>query len=68
MPANNLLRYRKEMGKTRAKVAADLNVDMKTLYRYERGDQCPNVYMALKLSNYYHKPIPDLFPVHQECS
>ncbi len=40
----------------------DLKVDPKTLYRYENGKQCPNVYVAMRLSEYYHRTVPELFP------
>lgn len=47
---NNLLETRKSAGLSRSKAAEDLKVDPKTLYRYENGTQCPNVYMAIRLS------------------
>ena len=59
---NNLLETRKSAGVSRSKAAKELNVDPKTLYRYENGTQCPNVYMAIRLSEYYHRTIRELFP------
>ena len=59
---NNLLEVRKSAGLSRSKVAKELKVDPKTLYRYENGTQCPNVYMAIRLSDYYHRTIKELFP------
>lgn len=50
---NNLMKARKEAGISRARMAAELSVDVKTLYRYEYGVQCPNVYIALRLAAYY---------------
>ena len=34
---NNLMKARKEAGISRARVAAELSVDVNTLYRYEYG-------------------------------
>lgn len=45
---NNLMKARKEAGISRARVAAEPSVDVKTRYRYEYGVQCPNVYIALR--------------------
>lgn len=59
---NNLLEVRKSAGLSRSKAAKELKVDPKTLYRYENGTQCPNVYMAIQLSEYYHRTIKELFP------
>jgi DNA-binding XRE family transcriptional regulator len=59
---NNLLAARKSAGLSRAKAAEDLKVDPKTLYRYENGTQCPNVYVAIRLSEYYHRTVEELFP------
>ena len=74
---NNLLEARKSAGLSRNKAAEDLKVDPKlsrnkaaedlkvdpkTLYRYENGTQCPNVYVAIRLSEYYHRTVKELFP------
>lgn len=59
---NNLLEARKSAGLSRSKAAEDLKVDPKTLYRYENGTQFPNVYVAIRLSEYYHRTVKELFP------
>lgn len=59
---NNLLEARKSVGLSRSKAAEDLKLDPKTLYRYENGTQCPNVYVAIRLSEYYHWTVKELFP------
>lgn len=59
---NNLLEARKSARLSRSKAAEDLKVDPKTLYRYENGTQCPNVYVAIRLSEYYHRTVEELFP------
>jgi DNA-binding XRE family transcriptional regulator len=59
---NNLLEIRKGAGLSRRKAAKDLDIDTKTLYRYENGTQCPNVYTAIRLAEYYHRTIKELFP------
>ena len=59
---NNLLEARMSAGLSRSKAAEDLKVDPKTLYRYENGTQCPNVYVAIRLSEYDHRTVEELFP------
>lgn len=59
---NNLMKYRKEAGISRSRAATELCVDIKTLYRYEYGVRCPNVYTAIRLAEYYHKTVQELFP------
>jgi len=62
---NTLLETRKRAGLSRNRAAKDLGIDPKTLYRYENGTQCPNVYTAIRLSDYYHRSIRELFPSEQ---
>ena len=59
---NNLLETRKCAGLSRSKAAEDLGLDPKTLYRYENGKQYPNVYTAIRLADYYHRTVKELFP------
>lgn len=60
---NNLLEVRKSTGLSRTRAAEDLQLDPKTLYRYENGTQCPNVYTAMRLSDYYQRSLKELFPL-----
>ena len=59
---NNLLEARKSAGLSRSKAAEDLKVVPKTLYRYENGTQSPNVYVTIRLSEYYHQTVEELSP------
>lgn len=60
---NNLMKYRKEAGISRSRAATELCVDIKTLYRYEYGVRCPNVYTAIRLAEYYQASVLELFPL-----
>jgi len=62
---NNLMKYRKEAGISRSRAATELCVDIKTLYRYEYGVRCPNVYTAIRLAEYYHRTVQELFPLNK---
>lgn len=62
-PANNLKKYRIAAGRTQDEVAAAAQVDPKSLYRYENGRQCPNVYTALRLAEYLGITVNELFPL-----
>lgn len=61
-PSNNLKKCREELGLSRDEVASAVQIAPKTLYRYETGRQCPNVYIALRLADCYHRPVRELFP------
>lgn len=65
---NNLRACREACGGTREEAAAAAGVDPKTIYRYETGQQCPNVYTALKLAGLYHRSVAELFPLDGESS
>lgn len=45
----------------RKKVCEDLGLATSTLMMYETGKRIPRDDIKLKLANYYHKPIGELF-------
>lgn len=62
---NNILRQaRIEKGRSAKEVAEAVHVTYKSIYRYEEGTRAPNVYTALRLSDYYNMPVTKLFHVN----
>lgn len=59
--SNTLREARIEAGKSIEEVAHAVQVSSKSIYRYETGRQAPNVYMAIRLADYYNKTVKDLF-------
>lgn len=59
--SNTLREARRKTGKSVAEVADAIHVNPRTIYRYETGEQAPNVFMAIRLADYYNSNIKDLF-------
>ena len=67
-PFNNLKKVRKEIGVSIETVADHIQVDPKTIYRYETSQQAPNLYVATRLAAYYHKTLEELFCINEYIS
>lgn len=65
-PKNNLKQIRLELGRTQEEVANAVKIDRRTLYRYESSQQCPNLYTARRLAQYFERPLDDLFPQQKD--
>lgn len=55
---------RKEIGVSIETVADHIQVDSKTIYRYETSQQALNVCVAIRLAAYYHKTLEELFCIN----
>lgn len=51
--SQKLAELRKEKGLSQAKAAADLGVDPSTVAKYETGDRVPDVFMLIKIADYF---------------
>ncbi|MDR2898816.1 MAG: helix-turn-helix domain-containing protein [Clostridiales bacterium] len=54
LDAKRLVTLRNEMGKTRAVVAQDLEIDQTTYGKYELGTRQPSLSLLVKLAEYYN--------------
>ena len=60
---NNLWKYRKIAGLKQKEVAHFLDIkNISQISRWEKGERCPSLKNAFKLSAIYSRPIEDLFP------
>lgn len=59
--SNTLRQARITNGKSVEEVADAIHVNPKTIYRYETGKQSPNVFIAIRLADYYNMTVRDLF-------
>jgi putative transcriptional regulator len=58
---NTIKNARKKRRVTQNELAGALNVSRQTIVMLEKGDYTPSLLLALKLSNYFHEPVEDLF-------
>ena len=58
---NNLKKCRLAAGKTQKDVSEAVQTTVNTISRYERGSSCPSLETALRLSDYFKKPMNELF-------
>lgn len=47
---------------TQEEVANNIGITQKYLSKLELGQRTPSMVVAVKLSNYYNKPLQELFP------
>lgn len=73
--SNNVYTLRKEYGISQDKMAADLEISRRSISKIENGDQNLSLEMAYRISTYFNRLIPDVFPlyevtnltIHQKC-
>ena len=58
---NHLKECRKEKGVSQRDVADAIKVDRRSIIRYENGVRTPTLATALRLSEYYGRPVNDIF-------
>ena|GEM_PF-758580 len=58
---NQLRECRREKGVSQQDVADAIKVDRRSIIRYENGVRTPTLATALRLSDYYERPVNDIF-------
>ncbi|EUB18188.1 DNA-binding helix-turn-helix protein [Shuttleworthella sp. MSX8B] len=58
---NHLKECRLASGRTQGEVSQAIQANINTISRYELGENCPSLEMALRLAAYYQKTIEELF-------
>lgn len=58
---NHLKECRLASGRTQGEVSQAIQASINTISRYELGENCPSLEMALRLAAYYQKTIEELF-------
>ena len=53
-PMTHLEILRKELGLTQAKIASDLNCDIKTYRNYEKGNSAPGAELLIEMHSYFN--------------
>ncbi len=64
---NNVYELRKENHISQEKLAMDLGISRRSVSKIENGDQNLSLEMAYRIAAYFHKLIPEVFPLMVEC-
>lgn len=60
---NNVSDLRQDMGVTQEELAQAVGVTRQTIIAIERGNYTPSVLLALKIANYFKKPVEKVFSI-----
>ncbi len=56
-----LIGLRKESGKSVTETAKELDISTSALSMYENGERIPRDNIKIRIANYYHKSVTDIF-------
>ncbi len=62
--SNNVYTLRTELGISQDKMAADLEISRRTISKIENGDQNPSLEMVYRISAYFNRLVPEVFPLN----
>lgn len=61
---NNVYTLRTELGISQDKMAADLEISRRSISKIENGDQNPSLEMVYRISAYFNRLVPEVFPLN----
>lgn len=62
--SNNVYTLRTELGISQDKMAADLEISRRSISKIENGDQNPSLEMVYRISAYFNRLVPEVFPLN----
>jgi putative transcriptional regulator len=62
---NSVQALRKEKGVTQEGLARAVGVTRQTVIAIEKGNYTPSVLLAIKIANFFNKPVEDIFKITQ---
>ena len=60
---NNVQALRKERGVTQEEFARAVGVTRQTVIAIEKGNYTPSVLLAIKISNFFNRPVEEIFKI-----
>ena len=63
---NNIKKARLEKNVLQEDLAKSVNCSLRSISRYETGERCPSLEMALRLSKYFQLDVNDLFDLEPD--
>mgnify|MGYP001366313080 FL=1 len=64
--SNNVYTLRTELGISQDKMAADLEISRRSISKIENGDQNPSLEMVYRISAYFNRLVPEVFPLNSD--
>ncbi|MBP3241901.1 MAG: helix-turn-helix domain-containing protein [Oribacterium sp.] len=64
--SNRVYELRRDLGISQDKMAADLEISRRTISKIENGEQNPSLDIVYRISAYFNRMIPDVFPLAKE--
>ena len=61
--ANNVSTLRKEKGVTQEEFARAVGVTRQTVIAIEKGNYTPSVLLAIKIANFFNRPVEEIFKI-----
>lgn len=61
--SNNVQRLRKEKGITQEEFGRAVGVTRQTVIAIEKGNYIPSVLLAIKIANFFNRPVEDIFKI-----
>lgn len=63
---NKVYYLRKESGATQEELAQAVYVTRQTIIAIEKGNYTPSILLALKIANFFKKPVDEIFQIKYE--
>ena len=63
--SNNVYTLRKEYGISQDRMATDLEISRRSISKIENGEQNLSLEMAYRISAYFNRLIPEVFPLYE---
>lgn len=64
--ANEVSKYRTQMGVTQEELASNVSVSRQTIIALEKGNYTPSILLALKIAGFFNMPVEKLFKISYE--
>lgn len=64
--SNRVYELRRDLGISQDKMAADLAISRRTISKIENGEQNPSLDIVYRISAYFNRMIPEVFPLAKE--
>lgn len=63
---NNIKKARLEKNVLQEDLAKSVNCSLRSISRYETGERCPSLEMAIRISKYFQLDVNDLFDLEPD--
>ncbi|MBI3589282.1 MAG: helix-turn-helix transcriptional regulator [Candidatus Liptonbacteria bacterium] len=61
---NTVYNLRSKLGVTQEELADAVDITRQTVIAIEKGNYTPSVLLAIKIANFFKKPVEEIFEIH----